>query len=55
MERSFKDYIANPLGNKNAVFSAREMYKNMYTEKFNLIMVRENSNINYYLSEGIFK
>ena len=49
MERSFKDYISNPLGNKNAVFSAREMYKNMYTEKFNLIMVRENSKIDYYL------
>ena len=49
MERSFKDYINNPLGNKNAVFSAREMYKNMYTEKFNLIMVRENSKIDYYL------
>ena len=45
MERSFKEYIANPLGNKNTVFSSREMYKNMYTNKFNLLMVRENSKI----------
>ena len=49
MERSFKEYISNPLGNKNTVFSSREMYKNMYTEKYNLLMVRENSNIKYNL------
>ena len=49
MERSFKEYIANPLGNKNTVFSSREMYKNMYTNKFNLLMVRENSKIEYHL------
>lgn len=49
MERSFKEYISNPLGNKNSVFSSREMYRNMYTQKFNLLMVRENSNIKYHL------
>ena len=49
MERSFKEYISNPLGNKNTVFSSREMYRNMYTEKFNILMVRENSKINYKL------
>ena len=49
MGRSFKEYISNPLGNKNTVFSSREMYRNMYTEKFNLLMVRENSKIEYHL------
>ena len=39
MERSFKEYIANPLGNKTAVFSSREMYRNLYTDKFNILMV----------------
>ena len=52
MERSFKEYISNPLGNKNTVFSSREMYRNMYTDKFNLIMVRENSKIDYKLYRG---
>lgn len=49
MERSFKDYISNPLGAKNTVFSSREMYKNLYTNKFNLIMLRENGKIDYKL------
>ena len=52
MERSFKDYIANPLGAKSAVMSSREMYNAMYTSKFNLLMVRENSKIHYELFKG---
>ena len=49
MERSFKEYISNPLGNKTAVFSSREMYRNLYTNKFNVLMVRENSKLDYRL------
>jgi hypothetical protein len=44
---TFKEYIQNPMGRKNAVFSKREMFKSMYSDKLDKILVREKGNINY--------
>ena len=38
MEMSFQQYIDNPLGKRNAVFSQRDLFKNLYTEKFDKLM-----------------
>ena len=46
---TFDQYIQNPMGIKNAVISNREMYRTMYTDKLNKILVREASKIEYYL------
>ena len=45
----FDDYISNPMGRKNAVMSNREMYRNMYAEKLDKILLRENGKIDYTL------
>lgn len=44
---TFEEYIINPMGKNNAVFSNMDLYRNLYTDKFNKLMVRENSKINY--------
>lgn len=49
MKMSFDQYIANPMGIKNAVFSNREIYRNLYTEKLDKILVREVGKIKYKL------
>lgn len=49
MKMTFDQYINNPMGVKNAVFSAREMYKGLYTEKLNTILVREVGKVRYKL------
>lgn len=49
MNMTFDQYTQNPMGVANAVFSAREMYRAMYTEKLNKIMVREMGKITYHL------
>lgn len=46
---TFDQYIQNPMGIKNAVFSGRDMYRKMYTEKWNDIKLRENGSIMYRL------
>lgn len=46
---TYDQYIQNPMGIKNAVISNREMYRSMYTEKLNKILVRESGKITYYL------
>ena len=46
---TFKDYINNPMGEKNSVFTQREALRQVYVEKFNKIMVREMGNINVQL------
>ena len=38
---TFEEYINNPMGVKNAVISHREMYRKMYMEKLDKIMMRE--------------
>ncbi len=47
MKMTFDQYINNPMGIKNAVFSAREMYKELYTKKLNVILVREVGKVLY--------
>ena len=49
MEMSFQQYIDNPMGKRNAVFSQRELFKNLYTEKFDKVFLREAGKINFSL------
>lgn len=49
MKMSFDQYIANPMGIKNAVFSNREIYRKLYTEKLDKVLVREVGKIKYNL------
>ena len=55
MNVSFQEYIQNPMGRKNAVFSGREMYRNMYREKLDKILVREVGKVKYelYMSNDV--
>lgn len=46
---TFEQYIQNPLGKNNAVFGSRDMYKNLYTEKLNKLLVREVGKVEYKL------
>lgn len=47
MEMTFRQYIDNPMGKRNAVFSQRDLYRNLYTDKFDKIFLREAGKINY--------
>lgn len=49
MEMTFQQYIDNPLGKKNAVFSQRDLFRTLYTDKFDKILLREAGNIKYTL------
>ena len=49
MEMSFRQYIDNPMGKRNAVFSQRELFKKLYTEKFDKVFLREAGKINFVL------
>lgn len=49
MEMSFQQYIDNPMGKRNAVFSQRDMFKRLYTEKFDKVFLREAGKINFTL------
>lgn len=49
MEMTFQQYIDNPMGKKNAVFSQRGMYKEMYSQKFDALYLREAGKIDYTL------
>lgn len=44
---TYNDYIKNPMGKKNAVFSQREIYYGLYSDKFDKVLVRENGKITY--------
>ena len=46
---TFDEYISNPMGRKNAVFSGREMFRTMYREKLDAILVREVGKVKYKL------
>ena len=46
---TFQQYIENPLGKRNAVFSQRDMYKQLYTQKFDAVFMRETGQINFTL------
>ena len=47
MKMTFDDYIQNPMGRENSVISNRNMYRELYTEKFNKILLREGGRISY--------
>ena len=49
MSMTFKDYINNPMGEKNSVFTQREALRSVYVEKFNKVMVREMGDIKVQL------
>ena len=49
MKITFNGYIDNPMGKKNAVFSQRDMYRKLYTEKLDKIILREASKFTYRL------
>ena len=49
MEMTFRQYIDNPMGKHNAVFSQRDLYKSLYTEKFDKIFLREAGKIDFVL------
>ena len=44
---TFKEYINNPTGAKTAVMSYRKMYEDLYHDKWNKLMTRENGKIEY--------
>lgn len=45
MDMTLGEYINNPMGVKNSVFSHREIYRSMYAEKLDKLYLRENGNI----------
>lgn len=49
MEMTYDQYIVNPMGIKNAVFSNREMYRQLYTDKLDKILLRELGKVKYFL------
>lgn len=49
MKMTFRQYIDNPLGKENSVFSHRELYKNLYLDKLSKILVREAGKVLYKL------
>ena len=46
---TFDDYIKNPMGKNNMLFSGLEMYRKMYNDKLSKILLREAGKINYKL------
>lgn len=58
MEITYHQYISNPAGSGASVLHNKDMYKQMYTSKFDAIMMRENGKLDYKLFEnkkkGIF-
>lgn len=49
MEMTFHQYINNPLGKKAAVFSQRDMYNKLYTDKYGAVLLRENGTFETHL------
>jgi len=49
MEMTFEDYIKNPMGRQNAVFSKREMFHKHYVDILDKILVREGGKLDYVL------
>lgn len=47
MEMTFPDYIDNPSGSKNGVWTHRTIYSDMYNKKLTKILVRETGKIKY--------
>jgi len=49
MEITYDGYIQNPMGIKNSVISNREMYRGLYIDKLDKILVREMGRVKYFL------
>ena len=49
MKITFNDYIQNPAGKNNAVFSQRELYRSFCTNKMDKLLLREHNKIDYFL------
>ena len=49
MKMTLHEYIKNPMGQGNAVMTQKDMYRKLYTEKLDKIIVREAGKINYTL------
>ncbi len=49
MQITYEEYIQNPMGVSNAVISNREMYRTLYVDKLNKILVREVGKVKYFL------
>jgi len=49
MVMTLDEYIKNPMGKNNAVFSQRSIFKEVYTKKFDALIVRDAGKINYRL------
>lgn len=49
MKMTFDEYIKNPMGKENAVFSQRNMFKDLYTKKFDAVLAREAGNLKYIM------
>lgn len=52
MNMTYDQYIQNPMGIKNAVFSKREMFRTMYKDKLDKILVREAGKVEYKLYQN---
>ena len=46
---TFQQYVDNPMGKKNAVFSQKDIYKSQYTKRFDILYLREAGEIKYTL------
>lgn len=44
---TFDDWLKNPAGKKSAVMTSRQMYRDMYTQKYNKVMLREGNKFEY--------
>lgn len=49
MQITFNQYIQNPMGRKNAVFTQTEVYRILYSKKLDKLIVREGGIFNYKL------
>lgn len=52
MNMTFDQYINNPMGRKNMVFSSREMYRDLYRDKLDKLYVRETGEMKYTCYKG---
>lgn len=46
---TFQQYVDNPMGKKNAVFSQKDIYRDNYTRRFDAIFLREAGKLTYFL------
>lgn len=46
---TYDEYIKNPMGTGSSVITNRAMYQEMYSNKWDALMVRENGNVSYRL------